>query len=81
VEFVDTNVLVHAHDPSAERRHASARDLLDRLWRAGSVLSIQVFQDFSVTITRRVRVPVSADIVDGIPRSFAPTDPERLHHP
>jgi predicted nucleic acid-binding protein len=63
VEFVDTNVLVYAYDPSADRRHAAACDLLDRLWRDGrGVLSVQVLQEFYVTITRKVRVPVSADI-------------------
>jgi predicted nucleic acid-binding protein len=62
VEFVDTNVLVYAYDPSADRRHLAARDLLDRLWRDGrGVLSVQVLQEFYVTVTRKVRVPVPAD--------------------
>jgi predicted nucleic acid-binding protein len=72
VEFVDTNVLVYAYDPSTDGRHTAARDLLERLWRErNGALSVQVLQEFYVTITRKVRVPVAADVATERLRSLA----------
>ena len=72
MEFVDTNVLVYAYDRSADPRHAAARDLLDRLWQLRQgVLSVQVLQEFFVTITRKVAVPVAADIATERLRSLS----------
>jgi predicted nucleic acid-binding protein len=50
--FVDTNVLVCAHDASDPIKHRRAREALARLWdtRAG-VLSTQVLQEFYVVAT------------------------------
>ena len=61
-EFVDTNVLVYAFDASAGRKHFAARALLERLWneRMGC-LSIQVLQEFFVTITHKVVNRLSVD--------------------
>jgi predicted nucleic acid-binding protein len=63
-EFVDTNVLVYAHDRSAGQKRETAGDLLERLWdsRLGCV-SLQVLQEFYVTVTgrtRRLLAPVEA---------------------
>jgi len=59
-EFVDTNVLVYAYDATEGPKHAAAHDLLDRLWheRTGRT-SLQVLQEFYVTVTRAKR-PVLA---------------------
>lgn len=56
--FVDTNVLIYAHDVDAGHQHYIAQDLLRTLWveRAG-VLSIQVLQEFYVNATRKIRKP------------------------
>jgi predicted nucleic acid-binding protein len=53
-EFVDTNVLVYAHDRSAGRKHVLATDLLARLWqeRSGAV-SIQVLVEFYSATNKR----------------------------
>lgn len=61
-EFVDTNVLIYAHDRSAGMKHDRARSLLQELWdsRAGC-LSIQVLQEFYVNITRKVALPLSPE--------------------
>jgi predicted nucleic acid-binding protein len=41
--FVDTNVLIYAHDADAGRKHEIARELLRTLWTARSgILSTQV---------------------------------------
>ncbi len=59
--FVDTNVLLYAHDRSAGHKHDAARDLLVRLWgsRTG-VLSTQVLQEFYVNATRKLPQPLTA---------------------
>ena len=57
--FVDTNVLVYAHDRSAGAKHARARALLADLWNSqAGCLSIQVLQEFYVNITRKVAHPL-----------------------
>lgn len=61
-QFIDTNVLIYAHDASAGAKHDRARALLRDLWenRAGC-LSIQVLQEFYVNVTRKVAQPMSPD--------------------
>jgi predicted nucleic acid-binding protein len=54
--FIDTNVLVYAHDSDAGDRHAKAKELLAELWdsRSGS-LSTQVLQEFYSVVTRKFK--------------------------
>ncbi|NPV08379.1 MAG: PIN domain-containing protein [Anaerolineae bacterium] len=53
-QFVDTNVLVYAHDPTAGAKYERARQLVSGLWEAREgCLSVQVLQEFYVTATRR----------------------------
>ena len=57
-QFVDTNVLVYAHDVSAGAKRERAHDLLASLWASGEgCLSVQVLQEFYVTVTRKVARP------------------------
>ena len=58
--FIDTNVLVYAHDRSETRKQPVAQALLDTLWRnrTGS-LSTQVLQEFYVVATRKFDPPMS----------------------
>ena len=61
-QFVDTNILVYAHDLSAVHKHVHARELLMSLWNSGNgCLSIQVLQEFYVTVTRKVKNPISPE--------------------
>lgn len=62
LQFVDTNVLIYAHDRSAGAKHDRARALMVKLWedRAGC-LSIQVLQEFYVNATRKVAQPISPE--------------------
>jgi|HubBroStandDraft_5_1064220.scaffolds.fasta_scaffold54293_4 predicted nucleic acid-binding protein len=70
--FVDTNVLVYAHDGSAGSKHDQARDLVEQLWesREGS-LSVQVLQEFFVTVTRKITRPLSAEAAKEIIADFS----------
>ncbi len=58
--FVDTNVLIYAHDVDAKAKHESAKSVLRGLWseRTG-VLSMQVLQEFYVNVTRKTPHPIS----------------------
>jgi predicted nucleic acid-binding protein len=61
-EFIDANVLVYAYDASAGRKKALAERLLAGLWESGTgCLSVQVLQEFFVTVTRKVAEPLSVD--------------------
>lgn len=57
--FVDTNVLIYAHDVDAQEKHLIAKEVLRQLWiaRSGS-LSPQVLQEFYVNITKKVAKPL-----------------------
>jgi predicted nucleic acid-binding protein len=57
--FVDTNVLVYAHDRGAGRKHDIARHLVERLWhdRAG-VVSTQVLQELYINLRRKASKPL-----------------------
>jgi predicted nucleic acid-binding protein len=60
--FVDTNVLIYAHDVDAKAKHNVAKDVLRELWsgRTG-VLSMQVLQEFYVNVTRKIASPLPKD--------------------
>jgi predicted nucleic acid-binding protein len=57
-QFVDTNVLVYAYDRAAGARHEAAKELLRSLWQSRrGCLSVQVLQEFYVTVTQKVARP------------------------
>jgi predicted nucleic acid-binding protein len=71
-EFVDANVLVYAFDSSAGRKRETARALLERLWESNTGwVSIQVLQEFFVTITKKVAKPLPVDDATARIREFA----------
>lgn len=59
--FVDTNILVYAHDREAGRKTVIAQRLLEELWQENhGVISTQVLQEFCVIVRRRFRQPMTA---------------------
>ena len=57
--FVDTNVLVYAHDASDVARQPIAAQLLDELWRTREgLLSTQVLTEFYAVVTRKFDPPL-----------------------
>jgi predicted nucleic acid-binding protein len=57
--FVDTNVLIYAHDVDAKAKHQLAKNVLRELWsRRSGVLSMQVLQEFYVNVTRKIASPL-----------------------
>jgi predicted nucleic acid-binding protein len=72
VEFVDTNVLVYAHDVTAGEKRQVATSLLARLARTRSGrLSVQVLTEFYVTVTRKVPHPLSPELAAEIVSELA----------
>jgi predicted nucleic acid-binding protein len=60
-EFVDTNVVVYAHDLSAGPKQQAASNLLMGLAeRREGVLSTQVLMELAVTLTRKIPHPLNA---------------------
>jgi len=58
--FVDTNILIYAHDIDAKAKHETARRVLQELWSERSgVVSTQVLQEFYVNVTRKISRPMS----------------------
>jgi predicted nucleic acid-binding protein len=58
--FVDTNILVYAHDVDQNQRHQTAREILIELMsNRNGALSPQVLQEFYVTVTRKIAKPLS----------------------
>lgn len=69
--FIDTNVLIYAHDKSAGEKHNIAKNLLLSLWNAGNgVLSTQVLQEFFVATTKKLPSPMDIDLAKAIIKSF-----------
>jgi predicted nucleic acid-binding protein len=57
--FVDTNILVYAHDQDAGHKQEIARTVISELWESRlGLLSTQVLQEFYVTLTRKIPVPL-----------------------
>jgi predicted nucleic acid-binding protein len=53
--FVDTNVLIYAHDVGAKEKHVVAKKVLGELWAARTgILSTQVLQEFYVNAKRKL---------------------------
>jgi predicted nucleic acid-binding protein len=71
--FVDTNVLIYAHDVDAGRKREIAMELLRQLWtdRSGA-LSTQVLQEFYVNATRKIRKPLTRPEARSVVDTYAP---------
>jgi predicted nucleic acid-binding protein len=60
--FVDTNILIYAHDRTTGVKHDRARVLIEKLWTSGQgVLSTQVLQELCVNLRRKVARPLGVD--------------------
>jgi predicted nucleic acid-binding protein len=58
--FVDTNILVYAHDADAGAKHRRAQEVVEELWdsRRG-VISTQVLQELCLNVRCKYRRPFS----------------------
>lgn len=59
--FVDTNILMYAHDAATGEKHQKAKALVERLWETRSgVVSTQVLQELAVNLRRKAKKPLDA---------------------
>lgn len=62
LQFVDTNILVYAHDITAGEKRKIAIYLLNNLWETrNGCLSVQVLQEFYVTVTQKIVKPIESE--------------------
>jgi predicted nucleic acid-binding protein len=60
--FLDTNILVYAHEGGDLAKQSRSRDLIYKAIRTGNgILSPQVLGEFYVTVTRKIAKPVPED--------------------
>jgi predicted nucleic acid-binding protein len=60
--FVDTNILMYAHDRSTGLKHERARKLIEQLWRSGQgIVSTQVLQELCINLRRKIARPLSVE--------------------
>lgn len=82
VVFVDTNILIYAHDREAGKKRERAAQALERLWDDQTgCLSVQVLQEFYVTVTQKLstgRAAAREVIRAYMPWVRHPTTPETV---
>jgi len=82
--FVDTNILIYAHDKDAGAKHRMAAIVVEELWnRRNGVISSQVIEEFYVNVTRKIRKPLLRSEVRGIIGNYfawhvEPINPETI---
>ena len=69
--FVDTNVLIYAHDLDAGMKHAQAVSVVSNLWeKENGIISVQVLQEFYVNATRKISRPLTPAAARGIIQNY-----------
>lgn len=82
--FVDTNVLIYAHDLDAGMKHDRAASVVAELWEKESgVISVQVLEEFYVNVTRKIPKPLTPASARGIMSNYLawhvePIDPAAI---
>jgi predicted nucleic acid-binding protein len=70
--FVDTDILVYAHDRSAGAKHLRAQMLLEQLWDSGwGVLSTQVLEELCIQLCRMASKPLSVEEASLLVRDYS----------
>ncbi len=69
--FVDTNILLYAHDQDAGSKQSVAAALLTTLWETrNGILSTQVLQEFLVNAIRKLKQPLALPQARDIVRTY-----------
>ena len=75
--FVDTNILIYAHDLDAGQKNAISSAVIKDLWQNRSgIISIQVLQEFYVNVTRKIPNPLPKPKAREIIESYLAWDVE-----
>jgi predicted nucleic acid-binding protein len=84
VVFVDSNILIYAHDSDAGPKRERAVEKLRELWQSGTGrLSVQVLQEFYVNVTKKLATPVARATAREVVSSYGawvkePTTPDTV---
>lgn len=81
--FIDTNILVYAHDLDAGTKHQAAQNLISHLAQERTgILSMQVLQEFYVAATRKLTKPLpraeARAIIEDFGHWCVPTSPSEV---
>lgn len=58
--FLDTNIIVYAHDSSSGDKHTAAREIMEYLWENNrGVISVQVLREYYVCVTKKILKPLT----------------------
>jgi len=69
--FVDTNILIYAHDLDAGSKRKIAVAIMEELWEHQTgVISTQVLQEFYVNVTRKISNPIPKTKARGIIENY-----------
>jgi len=70
--FFDSNILVYMFDEDAPVKKAQAQELLQKETEAGRTLvSTQVLQEFYVAVTRKLKLPLQAEVAEEVVHNLA----------
>jgi predicted nucleic acid-binding protein len=70
--FVDTNILLYAHDRQAGDKQIRAAALLTSLWENQTgILSSQILQEFFVNVVRKIKPPLAIPRAREIIRNYS----------
>ena len=69
--FIDTNILIYAHDKDAGQKYLISSKIIRDLWehRTG-IISTQILQEFYVNVTRKIANPIPKPRVREIIESY-----------
>ena len=69
--FVDTNILVYAHDAEAGNKQTRAAKLIENLWsHHAGVISLQVLEELYVTLTQKIAKSLSTKLALDLVRQY-----------
>ena len=57
--FIDSNIIVYAHDLDKERREIAEQDIINGTISGNAVISAQVLSEFFVTVTQKIKEPLT----------------------
>jgi predicted nucleic acid-binding protein len=70
--FIDSNILIYAHDVDAKAKRTIASQILRELWEEESgVVSVQVLQEFYVNVTRKIPSPLPKSAARTVVNTYA----------
>ena len=71
-DFLDTNILVYAYDPSDPHKQRIAQDLVRKALAGDILVSTQVLAEFAATLLHKMQPPTRAEDVAAVLDALGP---------